>query len=239
LGQHVRLPQPRERAPNVEAGGTQLWGQGALFARWRLNPLGLGGFRSRQGAEGRFPAPLQCGGEQSVVGIDPVALAFTERGLIPSALVRLPVRLVTRGGVLARRGHRLRVDVEFHGGQRGEKGLHDPCIDWISQHILPDRDAILLPQVVPEGLGPPCILHHHLVAAGAAIDEAMEPGFARPGEATGFMALRCGVVVMQHGLHLFDSRPADVREIRIVDPNASLLPGETLGGWASWRGAVL
>src|SRR6266446_10807388 len=82
------------------------------------------------------------------------------------------------------------------------------------------------------------LLHHHLVAAGAAIDEAMQQGFARPGDATGFLAIIFGVVVMQHGLNLFESRPTDVRGILIVDPNAPLLHGEPLGGWPSWRGAV-
>ena len=83
LGQPVRLPQSRERTPQVEEGGTELWGQWALCARWRRHPLGIGGFRHRQGAEGRFPASLQFCGDQPVVGVDPLELAFTERGLIP------------------------------------------------------------------------------------------------------------------------------------------------------------
>jgi hypothetical protein len=77
LGQHVRLPQPRKRAPKVEEGGPQLGGQGGFCAHRRLDALGRGGFCHREGAEGRLPAPLQFGGDQPVVGIDPVELAFT------------------------------------------------------------------------------------------------------------------------------------------------------------------
>src|SRR2546422_2739798 len=90
------------------------------------------------------------------------------------ALELLPVRLVTLRGVLALRSQRLSVHIEFHGGQRREKGLHDPRIYRIGRHILTDGDAILLPQVVTEILGAPFILHHHLVATGAAVDEAMQ-----------------------------------------------------------------
>src|SRR6266403_4316393 len=99
---------------------------------------------------------------------------------------------------------------------------------------LTDGHTILLPQVVTDVAGTVLILHHHLVAAFAAVDQPVQERFARARDAPGFVAIILGIVVLEHGLNLDKGLPADVGWVHIVDADTPLLQGE-----ACDRGAYL
>jgi hypothetical protein len=100
-----------------------------------------------------------------------VELAFTIGGLIAQPLQMLRVGVGEALGLLLPLGQRLRIDIEFHGGEGLQKRVDAPGIAGLGGNVLTDRGPILLPEVVTDVAGAPLILHHHLVAAFPAGDE--------------------------------------------------------------------
>jgi hypothetical protein len=106
-------------------------------------------------------------------GVDVMELAFTIGRLIAQPLQMLRLGFGNTFGLLLSLCHRLRIDVKFHRGEGLEKGVDHPGIDWIGRNILADGGPILLPQVITDVAGAALLLDHHLVAAFAAVDQAV------------------------------------------------------------------
>src|SRR5438445_7889146 len=111
--------------------------------------------------------------------IDVWELAFTIGRLIAQPLQMLRLGFGDALGLLLPFGQRLRIDIELHRRESLEKRVNHTGIDRISRNILTHGGPILLPQVVTDVAGAALILHDHLVAAFAAVDQAVQQGFSR------------------------------------------------------------
>jgi hypothetical protein len=90
--------------------------------------------------------------------IDVAELAFTIGGLIAQPLQMLRMGLGEALGLLLPLGQRLRIDIEFHGGEGLKKRVDDSGINRIGRNILTHGGPILLPEVVTDVAGAPLIL---------------------------------------------------------------------------------
>jgi hypothetical protein len=158
--------------------------------------------------------------------IDVAAVALTRGGLIAQPLEMVRVGVGEALGLLLPLGQRLFVDIERHGREGLEKRIDAPRIDRISCNILTDGGAILLPQIITDVARAPLILHHHLVAAFAAVDQPVQQRFARTRDATGFVAVIRGMIVFEHSLNLRVGLPSDVGWVDVRDADALLVLGQ-------------
>ena len=95
-------------------------------------------------------------------------------------------------------------------------------VDRVAADALADRDLGLLPERVAQVLGPALVLHDHLVAALAAVDQAVQQGLPGPRDAPGLVPVVLAVVVADHGLDLLKSGPVDVGGIHVPDVDPPL-----------------
>ena len=130
--------------------------------------------------------------------IDLVELALSQPGLVAQAFDLLSLTAGHRllGLPLSRLGSL--PDLQFGRGDGLEESLHDPGVDRVGGQALADRHAVLLAQIIADVAGAGLVLHHHLMAALAAVDDAVEQGGARAGNAPGLVAVILRVVVAQH-----------------------------------------
>jgi hypothetical protein len=129
--------------------------------------------------------------------IDVAALAFTIGRLIAQPFQMLRLGFGNALGLLLPLGQRLFIDIELDRREGLKKRIDHTRVDRIGRNILTHRGPILLPQIVTDVAGAPLILHDHFMTAFAAVDQAVQQGFARTGNATGFVAVILGVIVFQ------------------------------------------
>ena len=74
-----------------------------------------------EATQGRFPALFQLGGDQPIIGINPIKLALSQGRFISQALQLLLVGLIDLpgGGLLG--GDGLGIRIQFNRGERLEK----------------------------------------------------------------------------------------------------------------------
>ena len=113
------------------------------------------------------------------------------------------------------------------GARASKKSRHDVVVDRIGGQAGRPGPA-LLAEVVAHVVGPALVLHDHLVAALAAVDDAVEQGLARPGDAAGLVAVVLAVVVAEHGLDPLECGPVDVGRILVPDENLHSAIGRRL-----------
>ena len=186
-------------------------------------PLSEALFGLMQLAQSRLPPAFQFGGNIAVVRIDLVELALSQAGLVAQAFDLLSLTA----------GHRLLglplsslgslPDLQFGRGDGLEESLHDPGVDRVGGQALADRHAVLLAQIIADVAGAGLVLHHHLMAALAAINDAVEQGGARAGNAPGLVAVILRVVVAQHRLDPVECLPGDVGRILVLHDEPPLL----------------
>ena len=230
-------PYTGEHTPHSQEGRPQLRRQREGWVG--LVPmLVISGLRCRELTPRGFPAPRQCRRHHAMVGIDTAKWAFRQRRRIPQPFALLPLGFIDTRCLLPLYGQRLGRHSERAGRQGLEARRDDPGLDRIGRHILTDRHTVWLPHVVTEGRRATCRLHHHVVPAGPAIDQALQQGLAGPGHATGGVASIVGGVVGAHRLDRFAGLPAAGGWVLVVHAKAPLRPGQTRGGRAAWRMAV-
>jgi hypothetical protein len=94
-----------------------------------LGLLLLGGFGLFEGLQGSLPRVFQFGCHVAMGRIDVAALAFPRGGLIAQPLEMLGMGLSEALGLLLSLGQRLRIDIEFHGGEGLKKRVDDSGIN--------------------------------------------------------------------------------------------------------------
>src|SRR5687767_11697078 len=141
--------------------------------------------RLMQLAQSRFPPALQLSGDIAVVRIDLVELALGQASLVaqPFDLLSLVAGHCLLGLPLGSLGSL--PDLQFRWSDGLEESPHDPGVDRVGGQALADRHAVLLAQIIADVAGAGLVLHHHFMATLAAIDEAVEQGGARAGNAPG------------------------------------------------------
>ena len=125
-------------------------------------------------AQSRLPPAFQFGGDIAVVRIDLVELALSQPGLVAQAFDLLSLTAGHRllGLPLSRLGSL--PDLQFGRGDGLEESLHDPGVDRVGGQALADRHAVLLAQIIADVAGAGLVLHHRIMAALAAINDAVE-----------------------------------------------------------------
>ena len=96
---------------------------------------------------------------------------------------------------------------------------------------------MLLAQVIADVAGAGLVLHDHLMTALATIDETVQQGGARAGNAAGLVAVVLRMVVAQHVLDLLERLPGDVGRIPVVHDDPPLRARAWLLGRAPGSGA--
>src|SRR5689334_123888 len=174
-------------------------------------------------AQSRFPPALQLSGDIAVIRIDLVELALGQASLVAQPFDLLS--LAAGHGLLSLPLGSLGSlpDLQFRWGGSLEESLDDPSVDRVGGQALTNRHAMLLAQIIADVTRPGFVLHHHLVPALAAIDEAVEQGGARAGYAAGLVAVVLCVVVAQHRLDLVKRFPGDVGRILVLHDKPPLL----------------
>ena len=147
-------------------------------------------------AQRRFPATLEFGGDETIVGIDAVELAFGQRGGIP-----LPLELTFRA-CAQRRIHLLlgsagpRQRIKLGRRQGGQERLRHGRIDARSADVLAGRQALMGAEMVADILPATLVADVHLMAASRAPGDAMQQKLAVARRASGLGAHVFGPVVL-------------------------------------------
>src|SRR5438552_17932413 len=139
-------------------------------------------------AKCRFPAPLQFRGDETVLRIDLLVLPLRSTRRITQALHLLTPRREDRRAPRVRFRECPRRQVERGWRQRLEEPAHHLLVNRCSPQPLTNRFTVLLPQVVTEILRASLVLHAQLVAALAAVDDAVEQRLSVARHAAGFVA---------------------------------------------------
>jgi hypothetical protein len=142
-----------------------------------------------------FPPTLEFAGDETIVGIDAVELAFCQRRSIP-----LPLELTFRAGaqrrvdlLLGPAGSRQRV--KLGGRQRRQERIGHGHIHARSADVLARRQALVGAQMIAHILPAAFVANVHLVATSSAPSDAVQQKIAMAGSASRFDAHVFGSVV--------------------------------------------
>ncbi len=228
-GEGRLVPQGRQALADLGQRGVEIRADVERDdAAFVLRRVGERGFGLAQIAQRLLPAPLEFGGDETVVRIDLIELPFGQRRPVaqPLNLLRLSLQ---RGRVrLAPERHCPRVGIQFGGGEGLEEGRHGLGIDRSGRDGLAHRHAVLLTKIVADVAGPVPVLDHHLVTARAAVNHPVQQRGALPRHAARLVPVVLGVIVAQHGVDLLERRPADIGGVLVLHDDPPLLAREPL-----------
>src|SRR5947199_1952185 len=106
-----------------------------------------------------------------------------------------------------------RVDIEFDGRERLEKGLYHVRINTIAGNMLADRHMVFLTEKVAQVAGASLVLDNHLVSTLTTVNKPMQQCRPWPWHSSGFVAVVLSVVVQEHGLDVLKRLPGDVGRV--------------------------
>src|SRR5258705_6535460 len=119
-------------------------------------------------AQGRFPASLKFRGDETIVGVDAVELAFGQRGGIALAL-ELPFRAGSQRRIhLLLSSARPRQRIELSWRQGRQEGIRHNSVYARGADVLAGRQALVRAQMVTYILPAALVADVHLVTAPPA-----------------------------------------------------------------------
>ena len=126
----------------------------------------------------RFPATLEFGGDETIIGVHPIELALRKSGGISlsfefalGACAKRRVHLVLGAAGLRQR-------IEFGRRQRRQEGVRDSLVDPRCSHLLAGRQPLIGAQVIAYVLASALVADEHLVPASGAPGDAVQEKFA-------------------------------------------------------------
>nr|WP_294509843.1 hypothetical protein [uncultured Rhodopila sp.] len=174
-------------------------------------------------AQGGFPASLQFRGDETIVGVDTVELAFGQRGGIALAL-ELPLRTGSQRGIhLLLSSVSPRQSIELSRRQGRQEGIRHNRVYASGTDILAGRQTLVGVQMIAYILSAALVADVHLVAASRAPGNAVQQKIAVARSASCLGTHVFGPVVFYYATDHFISRPVDVGWIPTLHDNPSFL----------------
>ncbi len=174
-------------------------------------------------AQGFLPASLKFRGNETIVGVDAVELAFGQCGGVALAL-ELPFRAGSQRRIyLLLSSARPRQRIKLGRRQGCQEGIRHSCVYVCGADVLAGRQALVGAQMVTYILPAALVADVHLVTAPRAPGDAVQQKIAVAGSASRLVAHVFGPIVSYDAADHFVGQPVDVGRIPALHDNSPFL----------------